>query len=92
MGSGCSARLVELSLPTPEVHSSNPVTANFCKEYLFTVNCIEKMKIKKKGQEWPIFKNAIKAPISRGRGFESHLCHQVWEQMGLNLVASSLFL
>ena len=34
MGSGCSARLVELSLPTPEVHSSNPVTANFCKEYL----------------------------------------------------------
>ena len=40
------AQLVERSLPTPEVHSSNPINGKL----LFTVNCFEKTKIKKKRQ------------------------------------------
>ena len=39
-GSGV-AHLVEWSLPTPEIRGSNTVIGNF-----FTVNCIEKTKIK----------------------------------------------
>ena len=41
------AQLVERSLPIPEVRGSNPVSD---KKYIehFTVNCIEKTKIKKK--------------------------------------------
>ena len=34
------AQLVERSLPRPEIRASNPVIGN-----VFTVNCIEKMKI-----------------------------------------------
>ena len=48
------AQLVEWSLPTPNVRSSNPVICKNLK-WIFAVNCIEKMKIKKKGREWPIF-------------------------------------
>ena len=41
------AQLVERSLPIPEVHGSNPVIGiNLYRT--FTVNCIEKTKIKKK--------------------------------------------
>ena len=41
------AQLVERSLPTPQVHGSNPVVGNLLYvEYLFTINCIEKTKIK----------------------------------------------
>ena len=36
------AQLVERSLPTPEVRGWNPVIG----EILFTVNCIEKTKLK----------------------------------------------
>ena len=36
------AQLVERSLPTPEVRGWNPVIS----EILFTVNCIEKTKLK----------------------------------------------
>ena len=51
------AHLVEWLLPTPEVHCSKPVIGKIYIEYVFTVNCIEKTKIKKKrGKEWPIFK------------------------------------
>ena len=39
------AQLVERLLPTLKVHGSNSVISSF----LFTVNCIEKTKIKKKG-------------------------------------------
>ena len=41
------AQLVEQLLPIPEVHGSNPVIGKtlYC---TFTVNCIEKTKIKKK--------------------------------------------
>ena len=54
-GSGCVAQLVEQLLAIPEVHSSNPVIGKTYIEYLFTFNCIEKMKIKKKrGRELPI--------------------------------------
>ena len=41
------AQLVERSLPIPEIHGSNPVIAKFI-EHLFTINWIEKTKIKKK--------------------------------------------
>ena len=41
------AQLEERSLPIPEVHSSNPVIGNILNS-TFTVNCIEKTKIKKK--------------------------------------------
>ena len=42
------AQLLERSLPTPEVCGSNPGIGNIYIEHLFPVNCIEKMKIKKK--------------------------------------------
>ena len=43
------AQFVEWSLLTPEVHGSNPVIGKLLSDiYLFAVNCIEKMKIKKK--------------------------------------------
>ena len=42
-------QLVEWPLPKPEVCNSNPVIGkNLCIEHFFTVNCIEKAKIKKK--------------------------------------------
>ena len=44
-GAVFGAQLVEQSLPTPEVRVSNPVIG----KYLFTFNCKEKTKIKKKG-------------------------------------------
>ena len=44
-----AAQLAERSLPIPEVRGSNPVICKKYNEHLFTVNCIEKMKIKKKG-------------------------------------------
>ena len=41
--------MVERLLPTPEVHGSNPVIGKLLSDiYLFTVNSIEKTKIKKK--------------------------------------------
>ena len=48
------AQLVEQSLLIPEVRSSNPVIGN-----LFTVNCIEKTKIKKKEVGYGPFKKYI---------------------------------
>ena len=42
------AQLVERSLPKPEVHSSNPVVGKKFIEHLFTINYIEKKKLKKK--------------------------------------------
>ena len=40
--------VAEQSLPKPQVRSSNPVIGKNYIEHLFTVNCIEKTKIKKK--------------------------------------------
>ena len=54
MGSGVT-QMVELSLPIPEVHSSNPVIGKFYIEHLFTVNCIERTKVKKKRPGMAIF-------------------------------------
>ena len=49
------AQLVEQLLPILEVCSSNPVIGKNL-NWTFTVNCIEKTKIKeKRGREWPIF-------------------------------------
>ena len=42
------AQLAELSLPIPEVYSSNPFIGKFLKNIYFTVKCIEKKQIKKK--------------------------------------------
>ena len=50
------AQLVERSLSIPEVRGSNPVIGKIYIEHLFTVNCIEKTKIRKRGREWPFFK------------------------------------
>ena len=52
------AQFVERLLPIPEVLSLNPVIGKFYIEHLFTVNWIEKMKIKKK--------EAWSAPIKKG--------------------------
>ena len=58
------AQLVERSPPTPGVRSSNPVISKIYIEHLFTVNCIEKTKIKeKRGREWPIFNKKNKQQI-----------------------------
>ena len=48
------AQLVERSIPIPEVRGSNPVIGKNL-FWTFTVNCIEKTKMKKSGREWPIF-------------------------------------
>ena len=54
MGIGCGSRegaeaqLVERWLPTPEVCGLNQVIDEIFKEHLFSVNFIEKTKIKKK--------------------------------------------
>ena len=42
------AWLVEHLLPAPEVRGSKPVFGKIYIEHLFTVNCIEKTKIRKK--------------------------------------------
>ena len=42
------AQKVELLRLTPEVRGSNSVISKICMEHLFTVNSIEKTKIKKK--------------------------------------------
>ena len=42
------AQLVERLLPIPEVRNSNPVIGNIYIEHLFTINCIENIKINKK--------------------------------------------
>ena len=43
------ARLVKQSLAIPEVRTSNLVIGIIYIEHLFTVNCIQEKKIKKKG-------------------------------------------
>ena len=50
------AQLVERSLPLQEVCSSNPVIGKKYIEHLITVNCVEKTKMKKRGQDWPFLK------------------------------------
>ena len=47
-------QLVERSLTTPEVRSLNPVMGKLLYGEFFTVNSIERTKIKKRGREWPI--------------------------------------
>ena len=48
------AQLVEWLLLTFEVRGSNPVIGKFYIEHLFTLNYIEKTKIKeKRDREWP---------------------------------------
>ena len=55
------AQLVERSLPIQEVRGSNPhIGKNLYNEHLFTVNCIEKTKIKKKR---PVMAHFLKKTI-----------------------------
>ena len=54
VGAVVVAQLVQRSLPTPDVCHSNPVIS---KLLYVTVNCIGKIKMKKKRPEWSIFKN-----------------------------------
>ena len=49
------AQLVERTLPTPEVGGSNPIVGKIYTEQLLTINCIEKMKMKKKRSRGGIF-------------------------------------
>ena len=61
------AQLVERSLHTPEVSVQIQSAANFYIEHMFTVNCIEKMKIKKKSAvngEF-LFKKPFRLKLSR---------------------------
>ena len=53
------AQLVERSLLIPEVHGSNPVIGKIYIEHLFTVNSIEKTKIKKKRPGMAHLKNKV---------------------------------
>ena len=65
------AKLVERLLPIPEVSVSNPVFGKIYVEHLFTVNCIEKTKIKKKYAGNGPFKKIIK--FVEGIFFEGNL-------------------
>ena len=51
------AQLVERSLKTSEVTGLNTAISKFYIEHLFTVNHVEKMKIKKRETENGLFKN-----------------------------------
>ena len=63
------AQLVERLLPIPQVHGSNPVISKkLYIEHLFTVNYIEKTKMKKSRLEWPILKNKNTHLRDRGVG------------------------
>ena len=59
------AQLEEWSLPALEDPGSNPAINNLKREHLFSVNCIKKTKLKKRGRVWPIFNeksvNIVKA-------------------------------
>ena len=67
------AQLEEWSVPTPEVHSLNPVIFKTYTRHLFTVNCIEKTKIDKKRPGMAYLKNIFSLkranlfPISASR-------------------------
>ena len=58
-----AAQLVEWSLLTTEIRGSKPVIGKVL--YIkYSTNCnIEKTKIKKRGQEWPILKKTIRRNI-----------------------------
>ena len=51
------AQLAEQPLTIPEVCGSNLVLGNFIE------HCIEKMNIYKRGRQWPIFINLVKAKV-----------------------------
>ena len=55
VGSGCGS-VGRAVASDPEVCGSNPVIGKIYIEHLFTVNCIEKIKMKKKRPEMAHFK------------------------------------
>ena len=55
------AQLVEQSLPTPEVHGSNPVIGK-----IYIDRILKRRKYRKIVREWPIYKeNIIRTYINR---------------------------
>ena len=50
------AQLVEQTLPTPELDGSNPAFGKLLYTKICTVNFNEKMEVKKRGQNWSIYK------------------------------------
>ena len=59
------AQLVERSLAILEVRGSNPFNGKIYIEHLFTINCIEKTKIKKKGPGMSHLKKIFYLPNKR---------------------------
>ena len=78
-------QLVEWSIPTPEVRGSNPVISKTSIEHLYTVNCIEKTKIKKKrpGMDHFNFLLYLKITIPRMAQFKTRL-HTFYRQLVLS--------
>ena len=68
------AQLVEWLLPIPEVCGSNPVIGKNL-YWMFTVNCTEKTKIRKKCRKWPIFS---KKYYLRQKGLEFSRAKDIW--------------
>ena len=66
------AQLVEWLLPSPEVYGSSPVIGKHL-YWTFTVNCIEKMKIKKKRPGMAHFLKKLKLYEESGTEEESTL-------------------
>ena len=58
VGSGCGS-VGRAVASDPEVCGSNPVIGKIYIEHLFTVNCIEKIKMKKRGRKWPTLKKSF---------------------------------
>ena len=55
-GSGCGS-VVERSPSTPEICGSNPGIGKLLSNICLLSIVLKKRKIKKRGREWPIFKN-----------------------------------
>ena len=80
IGTVVVAQWVEQSLPIPEVCSSNPVICKIYIENFFTVNCIEKMKIKKKRPGMAHLKNNIGTSLVKWNN-DLHLATRQMSQM-----------
>ena len=66
--------MVEQPLSVPEVHGSNPVIGKIYSKHFYTVNFIEKTKIKKRDREWPIKKyTLVRFKLIRAINLESKL-------------------
>ena len=75
LGAQVLAQLVEQALPTPQNLGSNPATSNFCKEQLFTVNCIpRKDENKERGRGMYHLKTTFLDTTELGQRFFLNKC------------------